>query len=82
MSYRRPALYLVTIRTQSSVSQDIIEARGLHDAARSAVTGHRAMEARPRTWMPGPGRQISDARLLSMKSETGSIQVTAESLSP
>ena len=81
MSHRKPALYLVTVRTPSSVSQDIIEARGLDAAANSGVIRHRERDGRARAWTPGPGRTISDARLLSLKSETGSIQVTAETLS-
>lgn len=80
MSHPKPALYLVTIRTRSSVSEAVIEAGGLQDAVSSAFSGHHGITARPRTWTPRPGRQISEARLLSLKSDTGSIQVTAEHL--
>jgi hypothetical protein len=63
------------------ISQDVIVARDLQAAANSGVNRHTEMDGRPRAWTSGPGRRISDARLLSLKSETGSIQVTAETLS-
>ncbi len=80
MNYRKTELYLVTVRTLSSVYLRAIESESLHRAARAGVLDTLGIEVDWSTWTSRRSPAFNASRLLLLESTQGSIGVTAEAL--
>jgi hypothetical protein len=80
MDSRKNELYLVTVRTSSSVYESTIGAESLHRAACAGVAERCGFEVDSGAWIKRPSQNNNARRFLALESSRTSTRVTAEAL--